>query len=87
VTSQAQARQNVRMVVESVSKILGNTPAICRKCYIHPEIIHSYLEGNMVKVVSRRIGEKLDHAISRLRPVEAAVLILLQKKLKQRTIP
>ncbi len=87
VTSQAQARQNVRMVVKSVSKMLGNTPAVCRKCYIHPEIIHSYLEGKMVKAVSQKIDEDLSHHMNRLRPVEAAVLILLQKKLKQRKIP
>jgi DNA topoisomerase-1 len=87
VTSERQARQNVRMVVESVSKILGNTPAVCRKCYIHPEIINFYLEGKTVKAVSQKIGEKLNHDMSRLRPAEAAVLILLQKKLKQRTTP
>ena len=87
VTSQTQARQNVRTVVESVSKILGNTPAVCRKCYIHPEIIHSYLEGRMVKIVSKQIGENLSSHLNRLRPVEAAVLILLQRKLKQRTTP
>ncbi len=84
VTSPTQAKQNVRTVVESVSKILGNTPSVCRKCYIHPEIISAYLEGTALKVVSQRIGENLNHAVRKLRPVEAAVLALLQKRLKAR---
>lgn len=83
-TSVARAKRNVRRVVESVSKILGNTPAVCRKCYIHPEIIHAYLEGKTLRAVSQRIGENLTASARRLRPAEAAVLALLQKRLKQR---
>ncbi len=85
VTSATEAKRNVRMVIESVAKILGNTPSVCRKCYIHPEIIHAYLEGKTLKAASQRIGENLNHSARRLRPVEAAVLALLQKRLKERT--
>jgi DNA topoisomerase-1 len=84
VTNAVQAKKNVRMVVESVSKILGNTPAVCRKCYIHPEIISHYLEGKTLVTVTQRIGENLSGAVNKLRPVEAAVLALLQKRLKAR---
>ena len=27
---------------------LGNTPTICRKCYVHPEVLNSYMDGNLV---------------------------------------
>ena len=29
-----------------VAKRLGNTPAICRRCYIHPAIIEAFLAGD-----------------------------------------
>ena len=84
VTNAVQAKKNVKTVVESVSKILGNTPSVCRKCYIHPEIIQAYFEGTALNVVTQRIGENLNESMSKLRPVEAAVLALLQKRLKSR---
>lgn len=43
----AGANRNVRTVVEAVSAVLGNTPAVCRKCHIHPEIVDSYLAGTL----------------------------------------
>ena len=37
--SQAEAKRNVVAAIEKVAKQLGNTPAICRKSYVHPEIL------------------------------------------------
>jgi DNA topoisomerase-1 len=37
--SEAEAKRNVVAAIEKVAKQLGNTPAICRKCYVHPEIL------------------------------------------------
>lgn len=42
-----EAQRNVRQAVEGVARSLGNTPTICRKCYIHPAIITSYLDGDL----------------------------------------
>jgi DNA topoisomerase-1 len=41
--SAAHAKKNIGVAVQSVAKLLGNTPAICRKCYIHPAILDAYL--------------------------------------------
>jgi DNA topoisomerase-1 len=41
------AKKNVVRAIEAVAKMLGNTPAICRKCYIHPAILDGYTEGKM----------------------------------------
>lgn len=82
VTSKAQAKKNIGTVIESVSKILGNTPAVCRKCYVHPDIINAYLEGDTLATVSQRISSGLEHSINKLRPTESAVLALLQRRLK-----
>ena len=35
-TSQAEAKKNLLHAVEAVARMLGNTPAICRRCYVHP---------------------------------------------------
>ncbi|HEY5081905.1 MAG TPA: DNA topoisomerase IB [Bauldia sp.] len=43
--SQSEAKVNVRAAVEEVAGRLGNTLAVCRKCYIHPEIVAAYLDG------------------------------------------
>jgi DNA topoisomerase-1 len=43
--SETQAKKNIVQAIESVAKKLGNTPAICRKCYVHPAIIEAYLGG------------------------------------------
>src|ERR1700750_307110 len=46
--SAAQAKRNLRAAIEKVSARLGNTPTICRKCYVHPEVLSSYLDGNLI---------------------------------------
>lgn len=46
-TTQTEAKRNVVEVVKAVSKRLGNTPSVCRKCYIHPRVIEAYLAGEM----------------------------------------
>jgi DNA topoisomerase I len=43
--SQAQAKRNVVTAVEAVARLLGNTAAVCRKCYIHPAVLEGYLAG------------------------------------------
>jgi len=42
--SAAQATRNLRAAIENVAARLGNTPTICRKCYVHPDVLTSYLE-------------------------------------------
>jgi len=82
VTSERDAKANIGMVIASVAKILGNTPAICRKCYVHPDVIHAYVEGVTLDSVSQRISTRLKGSFNGLRPAEAAVLALLQRRLK-----
>jgi DNA topoisomerase-1 len=45
--SQAEARRNIAQAIEAVAKELGNTKAVCRKCYVHPAVFDSYLEGTL----------------------------------------
>ena len=60
--SPAHAKRNVGQAVEAVAGVLGNTPAICRKSYIHPAIVDAYVNGSLPR--TRRT--------SKLRPVSSA---------------
>ena len=79
--SEAQAKRNVVQAIESVAKKLGNTPTICRKCYVHPEVIAAYLDGTMLEALRARAQDQLQHELHALEPEEAAVLALLQHRL------
>ncbi len=48
--SVTQAKKNIVMAVEAVALKLGNTPAVCRKAYVHPEVLAAYLEGAVMEV-------------------------------------
>ena len=81
--SHAQAKKNMIRAIESVAEKLGNTPAICRKCYIHPAIMDSYLEGSMLEALKRRAEDELVQDLKNLNTEEAAVLALLQQRLQR----
>jgi DNA topoisomerase-1 len=75
--SEAEARRNIVRAVEVVAKKLGNTKAVCRKCYIHPAVLDAYLDGSMAGTLARR-ARRIARAVDRLNETEAAVLGLLQ---------
>jgi DNA topoisomerase-1 len=81
VDSQAHAKKNIKAAIERVSSRLGNTPTICRKCYVHPEVFSSYLDGNLLADIKQEVEEELKQDIADLRPEEAALLALLHKRL------
>ncbi len=39
-----QAKSNIKTAICAVAELLGNTPAVCRKCYVHPVIVEAYLK-------------------------------------------
>jgi DNA topoisomerase I len=82
-TSQTEAKRNLLQAVEAVARMLGNTPAICRRCYVHPVVLESYLDGTLVDQLKRQAEEKLVTGVKKLPPDEAAVLMLLQQTLSR----
>ena len=82
IDSQAKAKKNLKAAIESVATRLGNTVTICRKCYIHPEIINSYLAGDLATNLKDKIDRELSRKLPGLKPEEAAVLALLERRLK-----
>ncbi len=81
--SEVQAKKNVVAAIESVASRLGNTPSVCRKCYVHPEVIGAYLDGSMLKTLEKRAERVLAGGLGDLKPEEAAVVALLQQRLKR----
>jgi DNA topoisomerase-1 len=79
--SQTQAKKNVVSAIERVAERLGNTPSVCRKCYVHPVILDAYLDGSMIDALQRRARQELEESLGELRPEEAAVMALLQNRL------
>ena len=69
--------------IESVAARLGNTPAICRKSYIHPAVLEGYLDGLTVRVIERRAEKALKNDLAQLSTIEAAVMVFLQKRLHE----
>jgi DNA topoisomerase-1 len=69
-SSQAEAKRHVLQAIEAVAKQLGNTKAVCRKCYIHPAVIETYVEGRLAQFLQRG-------------PEEKAVAALLKSALKR----
>ena len=79
--SSTQAKRNVVAAIESVAKRLGNTKAICRKCYVHPEIINSYMDGSLAGLLRRRVSHELAQSSRDLPKDELAVLACLHARL------
>jgi DNA topoisomerase-1 len=81
--TEAQARKNIVAAVERVAERLGNTPSVCRKCYIHPAVLDAYLEGTMLEALESRVDKELRKDLGNLRAEEAAVLGMLKARLQR----
>ena len=79
--SPTQAKRAMKRAVEAVARMLGNTPTICRKGYIHPAVIDAYLEGSITPVLKARAERRMATGVRGLTPEEAAVVGLLQQRL------
>lgn len=73
--SKKQAKANIKNAVSAAAELLGNTPAICRKCYVHPAIIEGYFKKLQIPRLAEAVQppEKVN-----LRAVEVAVLKFLR---------
>ena len=78
--SEAAAKRNVTRAIEQVAAQLGNTVAVCRKSYIHPEVVEAYLDGTLLKCMEEEASEALLEDLAGLRSEEIAVLALLQQR-------
>jgi DNA topoisomerase-1 len=82
-TSQTQAKKNLTQAIKAVAKKLGNRPATCRKYYVHPAVIDTYLEGTLSATQEEHSKSKSDDSPYSLRPEERAVVALLEEAFTQ----
>jgi DNA topoisomerase I len=78
--NEKEAKTNVVQAVDKVAKRLGNTRAVCRKYYIHPAIIESYLKGSVVPVPPQPTDQKRERPSGALRRDELVVLDFIQNR-------
>jgi DNA topoisomerase-1 len=82
--SVTQAKKQVVQAINEVAARLGNTPAICRKCYVHPAIIEAHLAGSLLLTLHTLAEQENDHVSPGLSPEEHLVYTFLQHSLSQR---
>jgi len=85
-TSKTQARRNIVRAVETVARRLGNTPAICRKGYVHLAVIDAYLDGVTLDAFRRRTEHAITEETGGLTRDEAVVLGMLQQRLAHASV-
>jgi DNA topoisomerase-1 len=77
--STARAKRNIGKAVEAVARLLGNTPAICRKSYIHPAVVDAYITGTLPRVRRSRNLEAVSSSATDFERMESAVIAWLQR--------
>lgn len=78
--SLSEAKRQVMQAVKVVAEKLGNTVAVCRRCYIHPVVLEAYSAGHTISARAASADNHLRSRPARLRPEEAAVMALLRKR-------
>lgn len=77
VETASAAKKTLKAAIETVAARLGNTPTICRRCYVHPQVPEAYLEGGLAHEIGRAHADES----TGLEPDEAAVLRFLRARL------
>jgi DNA topoisomerase-1 len=80
-STEGAPKKQLVSAIESVAQELGNTPAVCRACYVHPDVIDAHLDGTLTAGLGRRARQTLTQERHRLSPQEAAVLAFLERRL------
>jgi DNA topoisomerase-1 len=76
--SASRAKKNIVAAIARAAARLGNTPAICKKCYVHPAIVDSYLEGVFGEMPSSGQTRRANASSGGLEGTEGMVLRLLK---------
>lgn len=79
VDSETDLKRNVVAAVKATAQSLGNTPAVCRKSYIHPAVIEAYLDGSLIPKLKEWPRKAGSTSKRRLRSDEVAVLRFLRR--------
>ena len=79
--SEAKRKKAIVDAVKKVASHLGNTPAICRRSYIHPGVLDGYMDGTLLQALANETSAYLEENIHGMKPEEAAVTAFLRLRL------
>jgi DNA topoisomerase-1 len=81
--TQREARSNIIRAIDAVAERLGNTRSVCRKYYVHPALLHAYMQGLVPDASGQDKPRKnrRDRPTPALRRDEVAILQFLQEVL------
>jgi DNA topoisomerase-1 len=74
-------------VVEAIKRVaekLGNTPAVCKKSYIHPGIIQEFLANGALELIEKAVRRATPYDLS---PHESAVVDLIERIVARESRP
>lgn len=74
-----EAKKKIVKAVKRVAEHLGNTPTVCRGCYIHPKVLESYEKGITLEEFRKRVERSIRRIEPEYEPEELALLKLLKK--------
>ncbi len=77
----AAAKSTIVRAVERVAKHLGNTTAVCRKCYIHPAIFEGYVDGTLLRALAAKTRSHEAKKLAGMSVEEAAVVAFLRSRI------
>jgi DNA topoisomerase-1 len=80
--TKTETNRKIVAAVKTVAEALGNTPAICRKYYIHPVILAAYEDNSLFPVMAQALVET-EESLAGSSTLETAVLDLLRRSLRE----
>jgi DNA topoisomerase I len=81
--SETQGKKNVVRAIKEVAARLGNTPSVCRKCYVHPVVLDCYMGGSLLEGARRRAVEQDEEEPAAQRRQEEALLKLFRQQVEK----
>ena len=79
--TERDARHNVVEAVRRTAESLGNTPAVARRSYVHPEVLQAYLDGSIGEALVSAAEEQEAPPHGTTPEEEAAVMAVLRERL------
>jgi DNA topoisomerase I len=77
-------KKKITKAVDAVARQLGNTKAVCRRCYIHPAVLEHYLDGATIDMLREKAATLIVKGGRHLSREETAVLALLHRRMSRR---
>jgi DNA topoisomerase-1 len=77
-----EAKSNLKNAITAAANLLRNTTTICRKCYVHPAIVESYLNGDLIEGLQTKLDE--GEEIPDFSDDERAVLNFLYRQVRKK---